>query len=198
MVANRWSPHKFWLDFFCWQFGGVRLYFRQMPYSRQKTTKFQKVDRWWWIFPSPATPANLAGAEGSGRWMILLLEGDTPPFLSDWGCFNYPNHGHALHLLYHMWYMCLHIYKTCFSMDLFCAKDMMICFLLHVFIQRHCHTLHIKKVVLCFQVVTGHPLRLLSSPVASWMQWHLNLARSFLGVRWKGLVKSSWYPRSFP
>ena len=59
---------------------------------------------------------------------ILLLEGDTPPFLSDWGCFNSPNHGPALHVLYQMWYMCLHIYKTCFSVDLVCERydDMLI------------------------------------------------------------------------
>ena len=66
-------------------------------------------------------------------------------------------------------------------MDHLCAKDM-ICLIKFMFLSKALPYIHTRRCTEWLKVVTGHPLRLLSSPVASWMQWHLNLARS-LGVK---------------
>lgn len=142
MVANRWSPHKFWLDLFPgnlvgWDCTSGRwgLLCKQI-FTLFPTENYQISKGWSMMvdFQSPESPANLAGAEGSGRWMYNSLTGGS--------C--------TARTVSHVIYMCLHIYKTWFSMDLVCERYDMLN-LIHVDSLRHCHTRHTIKVWLCWR-----------------------------------------------
>ena len=178
---------------FSWQFGGVRPYFRQMGLLCKHictlfpTEDYQISKRWSMMvdFPSPANPANLAGAEGNGRWIYNPLTVGWYRYSSfpiRLGMFQlYKSWSCTIRTVSNVVYVFTH--KTCWHG----SSVPKIC-LIHVY-SKALPYIRTRFVGGC--LVTQ---RSLSSPVASWTQWHLNLARS-LGVRRPCSVLGSWYPQ---